>query len=91
MKYLGSKTIETERLILKAQTIKEQKILWQILMLPEVNHYYLTIPKKYAANLCDWDKQQTFYEQDMKHANELKILLKEETVFLKSIIALKKI
>lgn len=71
MKYLGSKTIETERLILKAQTMKEQKTLWQILMLPKVNRYYLTIPKKYAANLYDWDKQQVFYEQDMKHANDL--------------------
>ena len=30
MKYLGSKTIETERLILKAQTMAEQKVLWQI-------------------------------------------------------------
>ena len=71
MKYLGSKTIETERLILKAQTMKEQKILWQILMLTEVNRYYLTIPKKYATNLYDWDKQQVFYEQDMKRANDL--------------------
>ena len=40
-------------------------------MLPKVNRYYLTIPKKYAANLYDWDKQQVFYEQDMKHANDL--------------------
>lgn len=56
MKYLGSKTIETERLILKAQTMAEQKVLWQILMLPEVNRYYLTVPKKYANNLKDWSK-----------------------------------
>lgn len=27
MKYLGSKTIETERLILKAQTMADQKVL----------------------------------------------------------------
>lgn len=28
MKCLGSKTIETERLILKTQTMAEQKVLW---------------------------------------------------------------
>ena len=35
MKYLGSKTLETNRLILKTQTMKEQKRLWEILMIPE--------------------------------------------------------
>ena len=71
MKYLGSKTIETERLILKAQTMAEQKVLWQILMLPEVNRYYLTVPKKYANNLKDWSKQEKFYAKEMQHANDL--------------------
>lgn len=71
MKYLGSKTIETERLILKAQTMAEQKALWQILMLPEVNRYYLTVPKKYANNLKDWSKQEKFYAKEMQHANDL--------------------
>ena len=41
MKYIGSQTIETERLILKAQSMNEQKRLWQILMIPEVNKYFL--------------------------------------------------
>ena len=58
MKYLGSKTIETYRLILKAQTMNEQKYLWSVLMIPEVNRYYLTVPKKYAEKLLDWDKQE---------------------------------
>lgn len=40
MKYLGSKTIETDRLILKAQLMEEQKKLWEILMIPEVNRYF---------------------------------------------------
>lgn len=71
MKYLGSKTIETERLILKAQTMREQKTLWQILMLTEVNRYYLTVPKKYAANLKEWSKQEPFYEKEMQHASDL--------------------
>ncbi len=71
MKCLGSKTIETERLILKTQTMAEQKVLWQILMLPEVNRYYLTVPKKYANNLKDWSKQEKFYAKEMQHANDL--------------------
>lgn len=45
MKYLGSKTIETDRLILKAQTMDEQHYLWSVLMNPDVNRYYLTVPK----------------------------------------------
>ena len=35
MKFLGSKTIETDRLVLKAQTMNEQHYLWSVLMLPE--------------------------------------------------------
>lgn len=70
MKLLGSKTIETDRLLLKAQTMKEQKYLWSILMLPEVNKYYLTVPKKYSEKLKDWSKQEEYYEADIKHAND---------------------
>ena len=33
MNYIGSKQIETDRLILKAQTMQEQKRLWEILMI----------------------------------------------------------
>ena len=51
MKFLGSKTLETERLILKAQTMEEQQYLWSVLMIPEVNRYYLTVPKKFAEKL----------------------------------------
>ena len=70
MKFLGSKTLETERLILKAQTMDEQPYLWSVLMIPEVNRYYLTVPKKYAEKLKDWDKQEEYYKEDMKHAND---------------------
>ena len=70
MKFLGSKTIETDRLILKAQTMEEQKYLWSILMLPEVNRYYLTVPKKYSEKLKDWEKQEEYYKADMEHAND---------------------
>ena len=49
MKYLGSKTRKTDRLVLKAQNMAERKYLWSILMIPEVNRYYLTVPKIYAT------------------------------------------
>jgi RimJ/RimL family protein N-acetyltransferase len=70
MKYLGSKTIETDRLILKAQTVNEQKRLWEILMVPSVNRYYLTVPVKFGEKLKDWDKQKEYYEKDMEYAND---------------------
>ena len=69
MNYLGSKTIETKRLILKAQTMDEQKYLWSVLMLPEVNRYYLAIPTFLRDKLKDWDKQEPYYMESMKHAN----------------------
>ena len=81
MKYLGSKTIETDRLVLKAQTMEEQKYLWSVLMIPDVNRYYLTVPKKYAEKLIDWNKQEEYYKEDMKHANDLDVF--RWSVFLK--------
>lgn len=70
MKYLGSKTLETERLIIKPQTMGEQKRLWEILMIPEVNRYFLTVPPKFGDKLKDWEKQEEYYKEDMKHAND---------------------
>lgn len=81
MKYLGSKTIETDRLILKAQTMKEQKYLWGILMQPDVNRYYLTVPKKFSEKLKDWEKQEEYYKNDMEHANDLDVF--RWSVFIK--------
>lgn len=81
MKYLGSRTIETERLILKAQTMKEQQFLWCLLMNPDVNRYYLTVPKKFSEKLKDWSKQEEYYKNDMEHANDLDVF--RWSVFLK--------
>ncbi len=81
MKYLGSKTLETKRLTLKAQTMKEQKRLWEILMIPEVNKYFLTIPKKYKNNLKNWDKQKEFYEAEIEHAKDSNVF--QWSIFLK--------
>lgn len=81
MNNLGSKTIETERLILKAQTMEEQKYLWSVLMKPEVNKYYLTVPTFLREKLKDWDKQEKYYIEDMKHANDENVY--RWSVFLK--------
>ena len=50
MNFIGSKTLETIRLILKPQDMKEQKRLWEILMIPSVNELYLTTPSKFREN-----------------------------------------
>lgn len=81
MKYIGSQTIETERLILKAQTMSEQKRLWQILMMPDVNKYFLTVPVKFKDKLLDWNKQEEYYLKDMEHANDFDVF--RWSVFLK--------
>lgn len=81
MKFLGSRTLETDRLILKAQTMNEQKYLWSILMVPEVNKYYLTVPKKFRDKMKDWSKQEEYYKEDIKHANDLNIF--KWSVFIK--------
>ena len=60
MKYLGSKYIVTDRLELKPQTMEEQKYLWELLMLPDVNRYFLTVPTKFREKLKDWNKQKDF-------------------------------
>ena len=81
MKFLGSKQIETDRLILKRGTMDEQKRLWEILMIPDVNRYFLTVPTKFREKLKDWDKQEKFYEEDIKHANDNNVF--KWSIFLK--------
>ena len=81
MNLIGSKIIETERLILKTQTMQEQKRLWEILMIPEVNKVYLTTPAKFRDKLKDWSKQEPFYEEKISHANDKDVF--EWSIFLK--------
>ena len=81
MNLLGSKTIETDRLILKAQTMEEQKKLWEILMIPSVNSVYLTTPSKFREKLKDWSKQEQFYQDKIDHAQDPDVF--EWSIFLK--------
>ena len=81
MNLIGSKIIETERLILKPQTKQKKKRLWEILMIPEVNKVYLTTPAKFRDKLKDWSKQEPFYEEKISHANDNDVF--EWSIFLK--------
>ncbi len=71
MNLIGSKTLETKKLILRSSRIEEQKRLWEILMLPEVNKWYLTSSKKNANNkeYWSWKTQEKFYETKVDNAN----------------------
>ena len=71
MNLIGSKTIETERLILKSSKMEEQKRLWEILMIPKVNKWYLTSAKKNANNLehWTWETQEKFYKHKVDNAD----------------------
>ena len=69
MKFIGKKELVTERLVLKKQTVKEQKRLWEILTIPEVNKYYLVIPKKRKEKFLDWNIQEEFYNKKVNPEN----------------------
>ena len=82
MKNLGSKKIETDRLILKSGTINEQKYLWGLIMKPEINRYYLTIPKKFKDKLSYWNKQEKYYLEEIKHSLDPNVY--KWSIFLKN-------
>ena len=84
MNFIGSKTIETERLILRSSKMEEQKRLWEILMIPEVNKWYLTSAKKYATNYehWTWETQENFYKLKVENAENKDVFI--WSVFLKA-------
>lgn len=71
MNLIGSKTIETERLFLRSSKMEEQKRLWEILMIPEVNKWYLVGAKKHSNNPSHWtwETQEKFYKSKVDKAN----------------------
>lgn len=64
MKFIGSKRIETERLILRPTEESDLKILWRILGIPEVNKYYLV--GKYNT---EWEKELPWQMKKLEKAN----------------------
>ena len=64
MNLLGSKTLETKRLILHKTEEKDLKELWNILLLDEVNKYYLT--SKIHDN---WEEEKSFQYKKLEKAS----------------------
>ena len=60
--------------------MKEQKHLWEILMLPDVNRFYLDVPAS-RESLKNWDIQKEFYKKTKEHANDLDVY--KWSIFLK--------
>ena len=83
MNLIGSRTIETERLILRSSKMEEQKRLWEILMIPEVNKWYLVGAKKHANNPSHWawENQEKFYKSKVDKADNNDVFV--WSVFLK--------
>ncbi len=83
MNLIGSKIIETERLILRSSKMVEQKRLWEILMIPEVNKWYLVGAKKYANDPSHWtwEAQEKFYKSKVDKADNNDVFV--WSVFLK--------
>ena len=83
MNLIGSKTIETKRLILRSSSMEEQKRLWEILMDPEVNKFYLTSAKDNANDkeYWTWQVQEKFYKSKVNKANNQDIFV--WSIFLK--------
>ena len=64
MKHLGSKTLETERLILRKTEENDLKRLWEILWMDNVSKYYLTC--KINEN---WEKEKYWQYKKLERAN----------------------
>ena len=65
-----SRELETDRLVLKVPSMSEQKALWEILRLEEVNCLYMPTPGRFEGDrkafleaLNNWDKQEKFYKK----------------------------
>lgn len=64
MNYLGSKTLETKRLLLHKTEQRDLKELWNILCLESVNKYYLTTKLNF-----DWEKEKIWQQKKLEEAN----------------------
>lgn len=75
MNLIGSKTIETERLMLKSSKMEEQKRLYEILMIPKVNKWYLTSGKKHVNDkeYWSWETQEKFYKSKVDKADNVDV------------------
>lgn len=68
MNLMGSKTLETDRLTLRATEENDLKKLWSILCIPEVNKYYLTCKLSY-----NWEDEIKYQYKKLEHAKDLNL------------------
>lgn len=64
MNFIGSKRMETERLILRPTEEQDLKVLWEILCIPEVNNLYLTC--KFNS---EWNQELPWQLKKLRRAN----------------------
>ena len=63
MKYIGSKVLETDNLILRPTQEEDLKILWKILLDENVSKYYLT-----SKINKDWEEEKKWQYKKLSHA-----------------------
>lgn len=85
-----SRELETDRLVLKVPTMSEQKALWEILRLEEVNCLYMPTPGRFEGDrkafleaLNNWEKQEKFYKKKIDCLGENSNMF-TWSIFLKS-------
>ena len=78
MKYIGSKVLETDNLILRLTQEDDLKVLWQILLDENVSRYYLTskINKK-------WEEEKKWQYKKLSHALDKDVF--QWSIVLKSV------
>ena len=64
MKFLGSKTLETKRLLLHKTEEKDLKILWQILLNKDISKYYLT-----SKINNSWEEEEKWQYKKLERAS----------------------
>ena len=65
MKYLGSKRLEFDELILRSTLESDLKVLWEILCNRDVSKYYLV--GKFNLN---WEDEKKWQYKKLEHAND---------------------
>ena len=68
MKYLGSRVLETDRLLLRPTKEEDLKVIWGILCDERVAEHYLVGKFNY-----DWEKEKVWQYKKLEKASKFKI------------------
>ena len=86
MRSIDIKQIETERLVLKVPTMKEQKQLWNIVRKEEINKYYFPTPDRiFNKNNLSKDKVEDLIEARKIFKEQLNNWNRQEPFYEKKI------